>query len=45
LIKEASIAGFLETLSHEYDLVVIKNLVGVLAARLAGVRVVDLMDL
>jgi len=46
LIKEASIAGFLEKLSHEYDLVVIKNLVGVLAARLAGVRVVvDLMDL
>ncbi len=46
LITEACIAGFLEKLSHEYDIVVIKNLVGVLAARLAGVRVVvDLMDL
>jgi len=46
LIKEASIAGFLKKLSYEYDVAVIKNLVGVLAARLAGMRVVvDLMDL
>jgi len=46
LIKEASIAGFLKKLSYEYDMAVIKNLVGVLAARLAGMRVVvDLMDL
>jgi len=46
LIKEASIAGFLKKLSYEYGLAVIKNLVGVLAARLAGMRVVvDLMDL
>jgi len=46
LIKEASIAGFLKKLSYEYDVAVIKNLVGVLAAKLAGMRVVvDLMDL
>jgi hypothetical protein len=46
LIKEISIAGFLEKLGQDYGLVVIKNLVGVLATRLAGVRVVvDLMDL
>jgi glycosyltransferase involved in cell wall biosynthesis len=46
LIKEASIAGFLKKLSYEYGLAVIKNLIGVLAARLAGMRVVvDLMDL
>jgi glycosyltransferase involved in cell wall biosynthesis len=45
LIKEASIAGFLKKLSYEYCLAVIKNLIGVLAARLAGMRVVDLMDL
>jgi len=46
LIKEASIAGFLKKLSYEYDVAVIKNLVGVLAAELAGMRVVvDLMDL
>ena len=46
LIKEASIAGFLKKLSYEYGLAVIKNLVGVLAARLACMRVVvDLMDL
>jgi glycosyltransferase involved in cell wall biosynthesis len=46
LIKEASIAGFLKKLGYEYGLAVIKNLVGVLAARLAGMRVVvDLMDL
>ncbi len=45
-MKEVSIAGFLEKLGQDYDLVVIKNLVGVLAARLAGVRVVmDLMHL
>jgi glycosyltransferase involved in cell wall biosynthesis len=46
LIKEAGIAGFLEKLRQEYDLVIIKNLIGVLAAKLAGIRVmVDLMDL
>jgi glycosyltransferase involved in cell wall biosynthesis len=45
LIKEASIAGFLKKLSYEYDLAVIKNLVGLLVAKLAGMRVVDLMDL
>jgi len=46
LIKEASIAGFLKKLSYKYDLAIIKNLVGVIAAKLAGIRaVVDLMDL
>jgi len=46
LIKEASIAGFLKKLSYKYDFTIIKNLVGVIAARLAGMRVVvDLMDL
>jgi hypothetical protein len=37
LIKEASIAGYLKKLSYEYDLAIIKNLVGVIAARLASI--------
>ena len=45
LIKKPASQDFWKNLATNTIYVVIKNLVGVLAARLAGVRVVDLMEL